>query len=174
MPATYEPIATTTLGSAQANIDFSSISSAYTDLRLVIICQSTTNANSTDYRLDLQFNGNTATNYSSTRLKGTGASALSFADTSGTKGRIGLLPGIGTSLGTGLFNGTVVDIFSYAGSTNKTWLAMPFGDANGQGNVEAVVGMWRSTSAINQITIIPASGNLNTGTTATLFGILKA
>jgi hypothetical protein len=37
MPATYEPIATTTLGGAAATITFSSISSAYTDLRIVLV-----------------------------------------------------------------------------------------------------------------------------------------
>jgi len=35
MPTTYEPIATTTLGSATASITFSTISGAYTDLVLV-------------------------------------------------------------------------------------------------------------------------------------------
>jgi hypothetical protein len=38
MPATYEPIATTTLGTAAAFITFSSIPATYTDLRLVIVC----------------------------------------------------------------------------------------------------------------------------------------
>ena len=36
MATTYEPIATTTLGSAAASITFSSIAGTYTDLRLVL------------------------------------------------------------------------------------------------------------------------------------------
>jgi len=36
MTATYEPIATTTLGSTQNQIDFNTISGAYTDLVLVM------------------------------------------------------------------------------------------------------------------------------------------
>ena len=40
MPATYEPIATTTLGSAATNITFSSIPATYTDLRLVLVARS--------------------------------------------------------------------------------------------------------------------------------------
>ena len=34
--STYTPIATTTLGSAQADVTFSSISGSYTDLVLII------------------------------------------------------------------------------------------------------------------------------------------
>jgi hypothetical protein len=36
MAITYEPIATTTLGTAEASVTFSTISGAYTDLVLVI------------------------------------------------------------------------------------------------------------------------------------------
>jgi hypothetical protein len=37
MASTYEPIATTTLGTATASVTFSSISGAYTDL--VLVCR---------------------------------------------------------------------------------------------------------------------------------------
>jgi hypothetical protein len=39
MATTYEPIATTTLGTAAAFITFSSIPATYTDLRLVVNVQ---------------------------------------------------------------------------------------------------------------------------------------
>jgi hypothetical protein len=72
MPLTYDRIATTTLGSAAADITFSTISSAYTDLRLVIVC---TTASSTN--MCLQFNGVTTTVYSGTFLSGNGTAAAS-------------------------------------------------------------------------------------------------
>ena len=62
MASTYEPIATTTLGSAASSITFSSIPATYTDLRLVLVhtpSASTGNA-------QMQFNSDTATNYSYT------------------------------------------------------------------------------------------------------------
>ena len=36
MPATYEPIASTTLGSDAANVEFTSLSGTYTDL--IVVC----------------------------------------------------------------------------------------------------------------------------------------
>jgi hypothetical protein len=66
------------------------------------------------------------------------------------------------------------DIFSYAGSTYKTLLISTAEDYNGSGGVEAKVGLWRSTSAITSITIFNSVSNFAIGTTATLYGILKA
>ena len=158
MPATYEPIATTTLGSSASSITFSSISSAYTDLRLVVTILTTGNTN-------LQFNGDTATNYSVTALTGDGTSASSSSVTSKTSmwGQQGALnnPSLWT-----------VDIFNYTGSTFKTCLITTSADGNGSGYTEREVGLWRSTSAITSLSF--SGGTYNAGTTATLYGILKA
>lgn len=168
MPATYEPIATTTLGSAQANITFSSIPATYTDLRLVM-----TGLVSGSASLNLQYNANTATNYSQTDLYGDGTSVASARATNGT---YILLKGDGAfNPSTTITNFVTVDIFSYAGSTNKTCLFTNAGDLNGSGETTVNVGLWRSTSAITSIKIFTNSPvNLSTGFTATLFGILKA
>ena len=65
MTATYEKIATTTLGSAQATVTFSSISGAYTDL--VAICNFGGASAAEDFTI--RFNGDTNNaNYSSRRL----------------------------------------------------------------------------------------------------------
>jgi hypothetical protein len=68
------------------------------------------------------------------------------------------------------------DIFSYAGSTNKTVLNKVATDKNGSGGVEYNVGLWRSTSAITSIslTLEASAQDFPVGTTATLYGILKA
>jgi hypothetical protein len=165
MATTYEPIATTTLSSAAADITFSSISSAYTDLRLITRLTPT---GATFPRI--QFNGDTATNYSNTRLYGDGTSVLSNRQSSIT----------GISLvGAGNYSTTIptfltIDIFSYAGSTNKTVLATLSGNYNASGEVSRIVGLWRNTAAITSIRLFPLANNLATGTTATLYGILKA
>ena len=73
MASTYTPIATTTLGSNQSTVTFSSIPSTYTDL--VLVCNATvSSANGTWY---LEFNSDTGTNYSATVLKGNGTAASS-------------------------------------------------------------------------------------------------
>ena len=169
MPATYEPIATTTLGSAALTITFSSISSAYTDLRLQIVW--TKESTGLNQPIGLQFNSDTGTNYSTTFLYGTGAAAASNRAT--TQARVFNFSNADDS-STTVPKLASIDVFSYAGSTNKTALCAVSGDKNGSGAVERQVGLWRSTSAITSITITTPSGNLAVGTTATLYGILKA
>ena len=162
MPATYEPIATTTLSSNQQEITFNSITSAYTDLRVVLSAVSSTSVDFFRYR----FNGDTGTNYSSTDLIGNGSSALSQRNTSSSA----ILVQNFYNTPPTLFE---IDVFSYAGSTNKTTLNATSSDLNGSGAVARTVGMWRNTAAITLITL-RANTNFASGTTATLYGILRA
>lgn len=168
MPTTYEPIATTTLSSAAASITFSSISSAYTDLRVVFVV----NASTTGVYADFLLNNDSGTNYSNTRVYGNGTSALSASSTNATR----ILPlGLGgISNASNEFNLLTLDLFSYAGSTYKTCLTTSQSDKNGSGYVERTVALWRSTSAVNRIDINATSGNFSVGTTATLYGIKNA
>lgn len=158
--ATYIPIATQTLGSSASSITFSSIPNTYTDLRLVIVNL----ASSVDE--SLTFNGDTGTNYSVTALAGSGASASSNNLTSSSKIVSDLIGAAGSSPHMATF-----DIFSYAGSTNKSVLVSAAMDSNGTGYVELTIGLWRSTAAITSLTLTSGGGNFATGTIATLFGI---
>jgi hypothetical protein len=171
MATTYEKIATTTLGSSAADITFSSIAATYTDLRVVVVgrvTDATTNA-----FLGLYPNNDTASNYSRTQLSADGATVESSRTTSATYAPIGTLPG--SSVAAGIPHYAAADIFSYAGSTYKTWLWESNGDQNGSGRVYRGVALWRSTSAITSIVLkCPGGQTLATGTTATLYGILKA
>jgi len=165
MAATYEPIATTTLSSAASSITFSSIASSWTDLRLVFVPKF--NASAANY--SLYFNGDTGTTYSITRLSGDGANAASYRGTN----QSGLF--LSQSPASGAVFLSTIDIFSYAGSTYKTCLTTLSGDKNGSGNVNNIVGLWRSTSAITSILIdTGGSAGFDTGTTATLYGIKAA
>ncbi len=165
MPVTYEPIATTTLGSATKNITFSSIPATYTDLRIVLVSTIQTAA---DY-VEITFNG-TTTGYSWTRLSGDGASTASGQINSNTK----WVPNLPLGGSTTVPMLITTDIFSYTGSTFKTGLMETSADLNGSGIVIRGVGLWRNTAAITSIKLEVQTYNFNSGTIATLYGIKNA
>jgi len=171
MPTTYEPIATTTLGSAAASITFSSIPATYTDLRLVMV--GTTSASDWSF---CRFNGTdgSSTAYSSTRLYADGSTAASARIGNNSRLQLGdAILGIGTSTTIPVF--VTLDIFSYAGTTHKTSLTTISGDFNGTGYTYRNVNLFLSTSAISSMVLANASSsNFNTGFTATLYGIKNA
>lgn len=162
MAITYEPIATTTLGSAASSITFSSIPNTYTDLKLVVVVSVQANGQGINYA----FNGDTGSKYSNTHLTGDGTSATSYREANQIyfylEGLSDIEPGIQT-----------LDIFNYAGSTFKTILGTHSSDRNGQGSTSLGVSMWRSTSAITSLSL-NAVVTFDAGTTATLYGIKAA
>jgi hypothetical protein len=154
--STYEPIATTTLGSAAASYTFSSIPSTYTDLVLIV------NPNSSVDNMNLRFNGDTGSNYSRTVLFGSGSSAIS-SRVSGT-----------------VMNQTIssgweimrINIMNYANTTTYKTAISRLDDAANY--VGTSVGLWRSTAAINSVTILAGTGNIPSGAVLTLYGIAAA
>jgi len=163
--STYTPIATTTFGSAASSYTFSSVPSTYTDLVLIVYIPT----NSTNDDIFMQFNSDTATNYSATWLRGNGSTASSPRSSNLTGIRISDL-GSPTTTAASLLT---ISIQNYSNSTTyKTALARA-NNAAGNG-VDAFVGLWRSTAAINTIKVYPASGSMATGTTMTLYGIAAA
>jgi hypothetical protein len=164
MPATYEPIATTTLGSSATEISFSDIPNTYTDLRLVFT--GTTTTGSSAY---IRFNSDTGSNYSRVELYANGSAAFSSGGTNGT-----VLSVVYDSLSTTLPSFITADIFGYASSKFKTVATSASQDVNGSGSVGVNVGLWRSTSAITSVSVLVLSGNLAAGSRATIFGIKAA
>jgi hypothetical protein len=164
MAITYTPIDTQTLGSAAASVTFSSISGSYTDLVLV------TNASnvSTDSNLNLQFNSDTASNYSSTRLSGDGSTATSAT----TANLVYIVAGRANATGSIAAN-SIVNIMNYSNTTTyKTVLTRA---NNAASIVGAYVGMWRNTAAITSILIYSNNAaNISAGSTFTLYGIKAA
>jgi hypothetical protein len=160
--STEVAIATTTLGAAASTITLSSIPATYTDLRIVL-------ANAfTSYALDtvkIQFNSDTATNYSATQLMGDGSSASTSGQSSVSSGLLGRAGYQSTRPAM-----ITADVFSYAGSTYKTYLSTSAADQNGSGEVLTQVGLWRSTSAITSITLMNVT--FQAGAIVTIYGIL--
>ena len=164
MPATYENIATTTLSSAASTITFSSIPNTYTDLRLVfnVFVDAVSS-------ISMRINGDTGSNYSETDLFANGTTVFSTRETSQTQ----IWFNVASTLTSGTARFITLDAFSYAGSTNKTFLYEYNGDVNTAGRIARSVALWRSTSAITSLSFICTS-NFATGTTATLYGIKSA
>jgi hypothetical protein len=160
MPSTYEPIATTTLGSATNSVTFSSIAGTYTDL--IIIVQGSVGSIS---GVNLQFNSDTATNYSRTVLYGTGSVASSTRGTNGVQ--------ISSGTFTTSQNMLRVNVMNYGNSTTyKTTLSRA--DAANE-ELTAIAGLWRSTAAITSIKVAADAGiNFSIGSTFTLYGIKAA
>jgi hypothetical protein len=162
MPITYEPIATTTVSSASATVTLSSISGSYTDL--ILIVQGTLSSGGTG-SINIRVNGDTGSNYSATQLDGNGSSAASYRETSQTSANLGILSGASEC-------NSIFHFQNYANNTTyKTMLAR---GNNGAGYVRAAVGLWRSTAAINSISIFNPATTYAVGTTLSLYGIKAA
>lgn len=169
MPATYEPIATTTLSTNTATVTFSSISGTFTDLVLI----ANYGHSATDQALRLRFNSDTGSNYSLTSLYGNGTSAGSVRASNQTGAYIAYYVDAFTSVTTL----TLCHIMNYSNTTtNKTIISRtgrPDPGTNLPGT-EAVVNLWRNTGAITTIDLSANSGNLLSGSTFTLYGIKAA
>jgi hypothetical protein len=158
--STYTPLATTTLGSAQANITFSSISGSYTDLVIVANFTITSNAG-----LFFRLNTDSSTNYSDTRITGNGSAAASARDT----GQTGIYLSTGDLTTRTMF---LLNIMNYSNTTTyKTTLSRW---ANESGGTNSYVGLWRSTAAVNSVTITSNAYDFTSGSTFTLYGIASA
>ena len=116
----------------------------------------------------MQFNGDTAGNYSSTGLGGDGSAAYSYRGSNSIKidgGRAG------TSWSNSIFH-----IMNYS---NATTYKNTFGRSGTNGGsytgTSLITGTWRNTAAITTISVI-ASGSTTfvTGSSFTLYGIKAA
>jgi hypothetical protein len=116
----------------------------------------------------IQVNSDTGSNYSSTFLYGNGTSALSARVSSNTYG----YANYGSAVFTSTFNVQIVQFMNYSNTTtNKTFLARGNEAASG---TDAIVNLWRSTTAISTIKVYPSAQNWATGSTFTLYGIKAA
>lgn len=152
------------LGSAQANITFSSIPQTYTDLMVVF----STRLSTTNGGLRLRVNGSTA-NLSTRLLYGNGASAASGTDTTY----------IGTSNNSNqtasIFGNGSVYITNYASANAKSFSADIVDENNGTTAIQWVTaGLYNSSTAITSIEFFgDGAGNFVQFSSATLYGILK-
>jgi hypothetical protein len=168
MPATYDRIEAKTLGSNTTTVSFTSIPSTYTDLVLVCVPA----AQDADFNaLQMRFNNDTSALYSYTFLRGNGSTATSSRSSGDTRIYITQFA-LNSAVGD---QNIIVQVQNYANtSINKTILAR---SNRASSSLEATVGLYRSTSAINRVDIETSAVGLNqlkTGSTFTLYGIKAA
>jgi hypothetical protein len=167
MATTYDKIQSTTLSTATASINFTSIPATYTDLR-VVMCGFGDGTGASPW---LRYNSvSTGSLYSQNLFYGQGSSAVVARSTSQNQ----ILTDAYGSLQASYPALITIDIFSYANDKNKSCSMTTNLDRNGSGWVEYQVGLWRSTAAITEVNLMQASGNYPAGFTATLYGIKAA
>lgn len=162
-----------TSGSA-STITFSSISGSYTDLMIVIAGRDTaTGTADASVRIKINNDG-TSSNYTSSQfLVGSGASASANTTASSSNGvSICNIPG---SLNNANAVGAArILIPNYSGTTFYKMIESQYGSAFNTtptlGN-GAYVAVWKSTSAITDITLTAGVTAFVDGTTATLYGL---
>ena len=166
-PATYEPIATTTLTTDTGTVTFSSIPQTYTDL-VAIIANVKNNFAGTGgvYDRFMRFNGDSGANYSVTNIQGNGSTASSnrFSNDnhfSASFPRASDQPG-----------SFIVHIQNYANTTtNKTAI---WRTTNPSVLTNAAVGLYRSTAAITSVTFIVDPNLFTSGSVFSIYGVKAA
>ena len=141
----YESIATTVVGSGgTSTITFSSIPSTYKHLQVRYIARATSGGSA---NFTMTYNGDTASNYAWHALFGNGATASAAAGSPQPYVLAGEISSVANTFSTG-----VIDILDYANTNKfKTMRDLNGADYNGSGFAILYSGLWRSTSAINQI-----------------------
>lgn len=166
MPKTYEPIATQTLTTTSSSVNFSSIPATFTDLIAVVHAIS----DGTFANCNVRVNGDSGTNYSRTRLSGNGTSATSARATNQTSFFLADVSGI-SNTGRSFY---IVNFMNYANTTTYKTILSRTNTVNGNlgDGVELHAQLWRSTSAINEISFLVSS--FASGSTFTLYGVKSA
>jgi hypothetical protein len=166
---TYEPIATYTLSSNQNDITFSSIPSTYTDL-IIVFNGKSTNAGSSTNGMRCRVNSDTGSNYSQTNLTGNGSSATSSKDNSVSYFECGEIAQTDNTA----LSQNIIHIMNYANTTTYKTILCRADTATVL--TRTIVSLWRSTSAINSVTLSRDFGTnqIKAGSTATLYGITAA
>jgi hypothetical protein len=110
----------------------------------------------------------TGSNYSDTTICGTGSVARTSKNSAVTS-IVTTDPGLVSNS----FSSTmVVNLFNYSNTT--TYKTVLLRQSAADVEATAIVGLWRSTSAINTLNLFVGSGNILAGSTFTLYGIAAA
>lgn len=164
-------LSTTTLGS-NGTFDISSISGSYNDLVIRYVIRGT--RSSTQDNLDIQFNGDTGSNYARQYMSSSGSTTSS--QETGAFTALSGPPVAAASAAANIFGMGEIVIWNYASTSivksllwhNVNNLAL----ATTNKAFHIVAGMWNSTAAITRVQIFgETTANLVTGSQVRIYGV---
>jgi hypothetical protein len=156
----FTPLANLTLSGSAATVTFSSISSAYRDLFLVVSAKSTDG-----WELRMQLNGDTGANYNSVFMYFSG-SAGSSQVTSQNQMKFGFY-GVGSTTVESAWKTSILD---YSATDKHKIVHGNVGNTTSD-MIDISHHRWASTSAITSLVVYPGSGSWSTGATFALYGV---
>jgi hypothetical protein len=149
---------TTITGTSVPSVTFTGISGSYTDL--VLICTATTALD--DQFLTLQFNGDTASNYSTTYMTGDGSGSATTGRNTSTLYIAGSSSNTTPVL-------SITHIQNYSNSTGFKSILSRTNDPSLFS--QAISGLWNKTPEPITSMVIASNGNISVGSTFALYGI---
>ena len=168
LPSTMTALATQTLTATAGSITFTAIPQDYTDLKVIIVGYAYT---SDSYGgLQIRFNSDSGANYGHRGMFTIGT-PTTYSNFGMNHWSVGVIQDYTTGSNT-YVSSAELNIMNYSNTTTyKTGLSKT---GIAKYRVDATVGMWRSTAAINSITVTPTDTPLNVGTIVTIYGIKAA
>ncbi len=175
LAAGFTSIATVTAAGGETSLTFSSIPATFTDLQVRGLSREVTN--NTGANTNIQFNGDTGTNYTNHLLKAGNTSIAATAAATLAKISIANQTADG-GFAANIFAVNITDISDYtSASKNKTVRSIWGTDNNATtpSDIGVSSGLWVSTAAITSIVIKAlGAGGFAAGSTFALYGIKAA
>ena len=160
---TYIPLATVTLAASSSAVYFTEISQDYSDLVLVV--EQTGASGNTS--IQVQFNGDSGTNYSNVYMGGNGSTASSSSNTGYPRIQVGGFIEYADGTAKQL---AICEINDYSATDKHKTVLTRSNVATGAGSgLSAWAGRWANTSAVTSIALV--NQNYAAGSTFKLFGI---
>ena len=171
--AVMEAIATTYLEVDATSVTFSSLGS-YEHLQLRIHARSD-RTGSTNDDVQLNFNGDTGSNYSHHRMMGSGSAATASTTAGGVYIKVSSIQAVASLSGAANYGGVIVDILDYRNGSKNTTVSgtgsltpAPIGSSR----ATFFSGLWDDVAAVTSIVLAPLSGtNFIRGSEFTLYGL---
>lgn len=158
-------ISRTVLAAPAASVDLTSIPATYENLILEVMGIGTAAANSVVGRV--RFNGDSAANYDSQYGQAQGSSNFQASRAATAIQDSFFLPAANSTPAVGAAR---IWIPNYARTTLRKIATSICSHVDSGPSVSKHTTLWRSTAAINQVTVVLSSGNFDTGTVVTLYG----